>query len=116
MTRSHEHKPLLSSVGEGRKVEPGFDVSIRKTSTDENRDEGLALQQLSSQLPGALDKLDLTDQEIETLRKAIQPGPVTESVNPMVMVSSWAKAGTAKSVAAAANKQSRFICSSLAAA
>jgi putative ABC transport system permease protein len=73
-------KPLRLEI-EGGRVEPGFDVSIRKTSNDQkhNQDEALATQQLAAQLPGALDKLDLTDEEIETLRKAIQPGPPTES-------------------------------------
>jgi putative ABC transport system permease protein len=67
---------------QGREERPGFDVSIHKPKADDdgaNRDEQLALVQLAAQLPAALDKLDLTESEIEALRKAIQPGPVAET-------------------------------------
>ena len=62
----------------GRRAESGFNVSIHKATPGEDREERLALEQLAAQLPGALDKLALTEEEMEVLRKAIQPGPVTE--------------------------------------
>jgi putative ABC transport system permease protein len=71
-------KPLRLEI-RGREVRAGFDVSINKAkATPWSREEQLAIGQLAAQLPGALGKLDLTDEEIEVLREAIQAGPVAE--------------------------------------
>ncbi len=70
-------KPLRIDL-EGRKIEPGFRLSIGKQSPVVDRDEHLALEQVAAQLPGALDRLDLTESEIEVLRKALRHAPTPE--------------------------------------
>ena len=70
-------RPLRLEI-RGWKAGPGFDVSIRKASPGADKEERLALEQVAAQLPAALDKLNLTDEEIEALRAAIRPGLVAE--------------------------------------
>ena len=80
-------KPLRLEL-RSQKDEPGFNLSInsvkmprnQRRPSQESRDEQAALGQLAAQLPGALDRLDLTPSEIELLRKGIRGGePSQES-------------------------------------
>ena len=61
-----------------QKVEPGFRIYIMGPQASGGREERAALDKLTARLPGALDKLDLTKSETETLRKALEGGTAAE--------------------------------------
>ncbi len=71
-------RPLRLEL-QGRSSSPGFSVSISRRASGGDREEHIALEQVAAQLPAALDRFDLTEEEVEALRKAIRPGPVVES-------------------------------------
>uniref|UniRef100_UPI0013E9AFC8 ABC transporter permease n=1 Tax=Aquisphaera insulae TaxID=2712864 RepID=UPI0013E9AFC8 len=68
-------KPLRIAMG-GVEEGPSIYVGLSGRSRGEGgRDEQSALRQLAWQLPGALDRLSLTAEEVAALRKALRPGP-----------------------------------------
>ncbi len=84
-------KPLrveLRSPADG----PRFLVSLAEPSkTDNHRDEQAALRQLAWQVPGALDRLSLTPEEVATLRGAIRPA--SANVDPPVVAQDFRVVG-----------------------
>jgi putative ABC transport system permease protein len=67
-------KPLRVEL-RGREDGPSLNVSLAVGSKGAtSRDAQAALRQLAWQLPGALDKLSLTEEEITALKKAIRKG------------------------------------------
>ncbi len=65
-------KPLRVEL-RGQEDGPSFSVSLADRSRSSgSRDEQSALRQLAWQIPGALDRFSLTDEEIATLRKALR--------------------------------------------
>ena len=66
-------KPLRIEI-RGQEDGPSFNVSLSdRSKASGSRDEHAALRQLAWQIPGALDRLSLTAEEIAALRKAIRP-------------------------------------------
>lgn len=71
---------------------PNFNVSLAGRSKGSGgRDEQSALRQLAWQLPGALEKLSLTGEEIAALRKAIRQESV--ALNPAVVADDFRVVG-----------------------
>ncbi len=65
-------KPLRVEI-RGHEDGPSFNVSLAdRSKASNNRDEQSAIRQLAWQLPGSLDRLNLTGEEIAALRKALQ--------------------------------------------
>src|SRR4051812_25454546 len=72
-------KPLRVEV-RNQEDGPSFFVGLADRSKGVgNRDEQAALRQLAWQIPGALDKLSLTEEEVAALRKAIRPASAKAS-------------------------------------
>lgn len=70
-------KPLRIEI-RAREEGPSFNVSFSdRSKAGGGRDEQAAVRQLAWQIPGALERLNLTDEEIAILRKATQREPVT---------------------------------------
>ncbi|WP_406694333.1 ABC transporter permease [Singulisphaera sp. Ch08] len=77
-------KPLRVELPAQEDDGPSFNVSLAGRSKARGaRDEQMALRQLAWQLPGALDRLSLTGEEIAALREAIRPA--SEGVAPGVV-------------------------------
>jgi putative ABC transport system permease protein len=74
-------KPLRLEI-RGRPAARGFGVTINRPRAALNaapsKEEQAALEQLTAQLPGGLDRLHLTAEEVEVLRKAIEGEPAAE--------------------------------------
>ncbi len=71
---------------------PSFNVSLAdRSKAVGGRDEQMALRQLAWQIPGALDRLSLTAEEIAALRKAIRPE--SAAVDPAVVADDFRVVG-----------------------
>ena len=70
---------------------PSFNIGLADRSKAGGRDEQEALRQLAWQLPGALDRLSLTDDEVATLRRAIRPSAA--KVDPAVVADDFRVVG-----------------------
>ena len=99
----------------GREEGPSFHVSIadrprggpdrsRDRDRDRYRDEQSALRQLAWQLPGALDRLSLTDDERKALREAIGGGPA--KADPGVVVDDFRIVGIFRGMSDEEQKES----------
>ncbi len=68
-------KPLRLEI-RAQEAAPGIHVSLMdRSKASDSADENSALRQLAWQIPGALDKLSLTAEEIAALRKALRREP-----------------------------------------
>ena len=84
-------KPLRVELRD-HEAGPTFDVSLADRSRAAgSRDEQAALRQLAWQIPGALDRLSLTGEEIAALRKAI--GNESAKVDPVVVADDFRVVG-----------------------
>jgi putative ABC transport system permease protein len=84
-------KPLRVEI-RGQEEGPSFNISLADRSRARgNRDEQAALRQLAWQIPGALDKISLTGEEIKALRKAIRQE--SAEVDPVVVASDFRVVG-----------------------
>ena len=84
-------KPLRVEI-RGQEDGPSFNVSLADRSrAGGGRDEQSALRQLAWQLPGALDRLSLTGEEIAALRKAIRQE--SAEVDPVVVADDFRVVG-----------------------
>ena len=84
-------KPLRVEI-RGRVEGPSFNVLLTDRSrAGGGRDEQAALTQLAWQLPGALDRLSLTGEEIATLRKAIRQQ--SAQVDPVIVADDFRVVG-----------------------
>lgn len=69
-------KPMRVEI-RGPEPLPSFSVALNDRTRAGGRDEQAALRQLAWQLPGALDRLNLTEEEVKTLRDASRPAAET---------------------------------------
>jgi putative ABC transport system permease protein len=84
-------KPLRVEI-RGQEGGPSLNVSLADRSrAGGGRDEQMALRQMAWQIPGALDRLSLTDEEVAALRKAI--GPESAAVDPVVVADDFRVVG-----------------------
>ena len=83
-------KPLRIEL-RGEEAGPSFNVWLADRSKGGGRDQQAALRQLAWQIPGALDRLNLTSEEIATLRKAIRPA--SAEINPAVIADDFRVVG-----------------------
>jgi putative ABC transport system permease protein len=84
-------KPLRVEI-RGQEDGPSLYVSLTDRSRARgNRDEQAALRQLAWQIPGALDRLSLTGEEIASLRKAIRQE--SAEVDPVVVADDFRVVG-----------------------
>jgi putative ABC transport system permease protein len=73
---------------------PSLNVSLAgRSKSGGGRDEQSALRQLAWQIPGALDKLSLTGEEIAALRKAIRQEQESEKLDPAVVADDFRVVG-----------------------